>query len=180
MVGGLWTSADACRNLKIGVGQTILSAQICRFPPAWLSTWLSNDGPKRQAGTAQVGLVLAAANDWLAIENDRTHIAVYRAVENGFAKMRPDAKGISMAVDPIGRELVSGDYFSADRLDVVAMMPVEAVPTLYSRMSDVFAWLSIAALVGLVARAILGRRKAVIVPGPEPMEAPLPVAWNDI
>jgi apolipoprotein N-acyltransferase len=114
----------------------------------------------RQAGLAQAGLVLAAANDWLAIENDHTHIAVYRAVENGFAMMRPDAKGVSLAVDPLGRELVSGEYFSTDRLDVVAMMPVQAVPTLYSRIGDVFAWLSIAALVGLVARAVFGRRTA--------------------
>ena len=131
-----------------------------------------------QAAWAQVGLLLAPANDWPAIKYDHTHEAVYRAVENGFSMMRPDAKGVSLAVDPFGRELASADYYTTDRLDLVAMMPVQAVPTLYSRIGDVFAWLAIAALVGLVARAIVGRPRAVLAPAPEPIpvEAPLPVA----
>jgi len=129
-----------------------------------------------QAGLAQVGLLLAPANDWLAIENDHTHIAVYRAVENGFAMMRPAAKGISVAVDPLGRELARGEYYSTDGLDLVAMMPVQAVPTLNSRIGDVFAWVSIAALVGLIARAIVRRPDAVSAPESEPVEVPLPVA----
>jgi len=111
----------------------------------------------RQAGLAQVGLVLAPANDWLAVENDHTDISVYRAVENGFSMMRPDAKGISLAVDALGRELARGQFYSTDRLDVVAMMPVQTVPTLYSRVGDVFAWLAIAALVGIVVRGIVAR-----------------------
>lgn len=103
----------------------------------------------RQAGLAQVGLLLAPANDWPAIENDHTHIAVYRAVENGFSMMRPDAKGISLAVDPFGRELAQGDYYSTDRLDIVAMMPVQAIPTLYSRIGDVVAYASILVVIAL-------------------------------
>ena len=71
--------------------------------------------------------------------------------------MRPDAKGISLAVDALGRELARGQYYSTDRLDVVAMMPVQTVPTLYSRVGDVFAWLAIAALVGIVVRGIVAR-----------------------
>jgi apolipoprotein N-acyltransferase len=125
---------------------------------------------------AQVGLVLAPANDWPAIKYDHPHLSVYRALENGFAMMRPNAKGVSLAVDPLGRELASADYYSTDRLDLVAMMPLQAVPTLYSRIGDVFAWLSIAGLVGLVARAVVRGPRAVSAPGSEPVEAPLPVS----
>jgi apolipoprotein N-acyltransferase len=107
-----------------------------------------------QAAWAQVGLVLAPANDWLAIKYDHTHEAVYRAV-NGFAMMRPDAKGISLAVDPLGRELASADYYTTDRLDIVAMMPIEAVPTLYSRIGDVFAYVSIVLVVILTLLAFV-------------------------
>jgi apolipoprotein N-acyltransferase len=103
----------------------------------------------RQAGLAGVGLVLAPANDWLSIENDHTHLTVFRAVENGFAMMRPDAKGISLAVDPLGRELAQGEYYAADSLDIVAMMPVQPLPTLYSRVGDVFAYVCILALIAL-------------------------------
>jgi apolipoprotein N-acyltransferase len=127
-----------------------------------------------QAAWAQVGLLLAPANDWPAVKYDHTHEAVYRAVENGFALMRPDAKGISLAVDPLGRELASADYYTSDGLDLVAMMPVQAVPTLYSRIGDVFAWLSIAVLVVFIAGAVVRRPHAAL--GAEPVEAPLPVS----
>ena len=55
------------------------------------------------------------------------------------------------------------------------MMPVQAVPTLYSRIGDVFAWLAIVALIGLTIGATFGRRTAIRVSGPESVEAPLPV-----
>jgi apolipoprotein N-acyltransferase len=58
-------------------------------------------------------------------------------------------------VDPFGRELASADYYdTAGGLDLVATMPVQAVPTLYSRIGDVFAWLAIVALIGITVRAI--------------------------
>jgi apolipoprotein N-acyltransferase len=130
----------------------------------------------RQAGLSQVGLVLAPANDWLAIENDHTHIAVFRAVENGFAMMRPDAKGISLAVDALGRELAQGEYYTTDRLDIVAMMPVQSLPTLYSRIGDLFAWLSLAGLVALIGVAIVRRPKAGEAGAAEQRGASLPVS----
>jgi hypothetical protein len=42
LVGGLWTSANASRNLKIGLAPPILSTKIRGSLPAWLSTWVSN------------------------------------------------------------------------------------------------------------------------------------------
>jgi apolipoprotein N-acyltransferase len=119
--------------------------------------------------------VLAPANDWPAVRYDHTHVAVYRAVENGFSMMRPDALGISLAVDPYGRELASADYYdTADGLDLVAMTPVQAVPTLYSRIGDVFAWLALAALVGLTIRAMFGTGPTLRISRPESVEAVQP------
>ncbi len=117
----------------------------------------------RQAGLAGVGLVLAPADDWPAIENDHAHISVYRAVENGFSLLRPTSKGISVAVDPLGRELASGEYYTTDRLAIVAAVPVQAVPTLYSRIGDVFAY---GCIIALVAAIVLGlaRRQPVKLP----------------
>ena len=79
-------------------------------------------------------------------------------------------------MDPYGRELTTADYFATDRSDIVAMMPVQAVPTLYSRIGDVFAWLGMVALVGLVAQALLRGPRPVGMPGSEPVKTPLPVA----
>jgi apolipoprotein N-acyltransferase len=55
------------------------------------------------------------------------------------------------------------------------MMPVQAVPTLYSRIGDVFAWLAIVALIGLTIRAIFGRRTTIRFSRPQSVEAPLPL-----
>lgn len=115
----------------------------------------------RQAGLASVGLILAPADDWLAIENDHAHEAVYRAVENGFSMVRPASKGLSLAVDPLGRELASGEYYSTDRLAIVAAVPVQALPTLYSRIGDVFAFASILALVALTALGFARQQRAI-------------------
>lgn len=120
----------------------------------------------RQAGLARVGLVLAPADDWLAIEKDHAAISVYRAVENGFSLLRPTSKGITLAVDPLGRELGKGEYYTTDRLSVVAAVPVVARPTLYSRIGDVFAYACITALFGLTVFA-LRRRRPVVSPVPE-------------
>lgn len=72
--------------------------------------------------------------------------------------MRPGAKGLSLAVDPFGRELAQGEYYSTDRLDIVAMMPVQAQPTLYSRIGDVVAYASILVLIALPALAFVPGR----------------------
>ncbi len=107
----------------------------------------------RQAGLAQVGLVLVPADDWLAIENDHANSAVYRAVENGFSMIRPTSKGISLTVDPLGRELARGEYYTTDRLAIVAEVPMQALLTLYSQIGDVFAY---ACIIALIAVTILG------------------------
>jgi len=114
----------------------------------------------RQAGLAKVGLMLVPADDWLAIENDHANSAVYRAIENGFSMIRPTSKGVSLAVDPLGRELARGEYYTTDRLTIVAEVPVQALPTLYSQIGDVFAYACILTLV-VVTIVRFVRRKRV-------------------
>jgi apolipoprotein N-acyltransferase len=119
----------------------------------------------RQAGLGQVGLVLVPADDWLAIENDHANSAVYRAIENGFSMIRPTSKGISLVVDPLGRELARGEYYTTDRLTIVAEVPVQALPTLYSQIGDVFAYAFIIALIAVTILGIL-RIQGVTVDSP--------------
>jgi apolipoprotein N-acyltransferase len=118
----------------------------------------------RHAGLAQVGLVMAPADDWLAIENDHAHISVYRAVETVFRCCAP-SKGVSLAVDPLGHELASGEYYTTDRLAIVAAMPVRSLPTLYSRICDLFVYGCILALIALVVLG-LARRQTTTAPLP--------------
>lgn len=117
----------------------------------------------RQAGLAQVGLMLVPADDWLAIENDHAISAVYRAIENGFSMIRPTSKGISLAVDPLGRELARGEYYTTDRLTIVAEVPVQALPTLYSQIGDVVAYACIFALFNVTILGFVRRRRVTVI-----------------
>jgi apolipoprotein N-acyltransferase len=74
--------------------------------------------------------------------------------------IRPTGKGISLAVDPLGRELARGEYYTTDRLTIVAEVPVQALPTLYSRIGDVFAYACIIALIAVTLSGFVGRRRA--------------------
>ena len=90
--------------------------------------------------------------------------------------VRPTGKGLSLAVDPLGRELAQGEYYTTDRLTIVAEIPVQALPTLYSRIGDLFAWLSLAGLVVLIGFAIARRPKASEAGAAEPSGEPLHVS----
>jgi apolipoprotein N-acyltransferase len=56
-----------------------------------------------QAGSAGVELLIAPADDWPAIREMHPRMAAFRAVEHGFALLRPASQGISTAVDARGR-----------------------------------------------------------------------------
>jgi apolipoprotein N-acyltransferase len=126
----------------------------------------------RQAGMAGVGLVLAPADDWLAIQDDHAHISAFRAVENGFSLLRPTSKGITLALDPLGRELARGEYYASDRLSVVAAVPIRAMPTIYSQIGDVFAYACVLAL-AVVTTLGVSRRRPGTAPLPELGQVPV-------
>ena len=62
------------------------------------------------------------------------------------------------ATDAEGRVLAASDYYTTGQQVMVAYVPTHGVRTIYSVSGDLFAWLCMAALVGLVALAIVERR----------------------
>jgi apolipoprotein N-acyltransferase len=104
----------------------------------------------RQAGRAQVDLLLVPASDWPAIKHLHHAQAVFRAVENGAAMVRATRWGLSAAVDPLGRTLaVMDDSLAGSQAAMAAQMPLVGVRTLYARVGDAFAWVCAAALLGV-------------------------------
>ncbi len=112
-----------------------------------------------QAGRARADLLLAPSNDWSDIDPLHTHMATFRAIENGFSLVRITGNGLSMAVDYEGRVLAAVDYFASGEQVMMAHVPVQGVTTIYSVIGDLFAWLSVAGLLGLIAWAV--KRKQV-------------------
>ena len=106
----------------------------------------------RQVGAADI--LFAPAADWPGIRDLHARMAATRAVENGFALFRIAGQGKSSLTTAYG-EVVRSQYHLAPEIKAfVATVPVQPVQTFYQAWGDVFAWLCLGSLLGLVA----GRR----------------------
>jgi apolipoprotein N-acyltransferase len=133
-------------------------------------------GSIRQAGQANVDIMLRPSNDWQAIDPYHTQVATFRAIENGFSLVTQTSNGLAMAVDDEGQVLSASDYFTTDPQVMVAYVPMQGVHTIYATIGDLFAWLSGAGLVVLIGVALARRRKAGEAGASEPSGEPLPVS----
>jgi apolipoprotein N-acyltransferase len=79
-------------------------------------------------------------------------------------------------VDYEGNVLASTDYFTSDPQVMVAYVPMQGVRTIYATIGDLFSWLSIAGLVGLIGFAFARRPKAGKAVEAAPSGEPLPVS----
>jgi apolipoprotein N-acyltransferase len=101
----------------------------------------------RQAGQAGADILLVPANDWQPVHVMHARAATFRAIENGVSLVRATGNGISIAVDDVGQELATADYYATDKLTMVADVPTHGLGALYPRLGDSFAYLCIAGLV---------------------------------
>jgi apolipoprotein N-acyltransferase len=65
--------------------------------------------------------------------------------------------GLSIAVDAQGHVLAATDFLTSDPQVMVASVPMQRVHTIYATIGDLFPWLSLVGLVGLIARGIARR-----------------------
>ena len=95
----------------------------------------------RQAGAADVDILLVPSSDWDSVAAWHAQQAPFRAVENGVAMVRPTRQGISLATDGQGRLLGhKADYFVADEQTLVVSVPTQGSDTLYASFGDAFAY----------------------------------------
>lgn len=100
----------------------------------------------RQAGVADADIIVAPSSDWREIDPHHSLMASFRGVENGASIVRPTHQGRSLASDYQGRVLAQVDHFQTTPHTMVANVPTEGVTTLYARLGDWLAWLSIIVL----------------------------------
>jgi apolipoprotein N-acyltransferase len=113
-------------------------------------------GIAAKAGALKADLVLDPANDWRAIDPWHTQMASFRAIEQGFNLVRETSDGLSAAYDYEGRRIAAADYFKTSDYAMISAVPTAGVRTIYSIAGDWFAWLCLAALLALAARALIG------------------------
>jgi len=113
----------------------------------------------RQAGQIGADILFAPSNDVAPFASSASVMATYRAIENGFSMVRPTGKGISLITDYQGRVLGSQDYFTASSGIMLTTVPTRGVRTIYGKIGDVFAYLSVTGLILLVGWALIRRRQ---------------------
>ncbi len=104
------------------------------------------------AGRGAAELMVAPSADWPEIAGMHARMARLRAVENGATLMRPTAGGLTIAVDPAGRE---ASWTDAGGVLFTELVPAR-VPTVYAVVGDLFAWLCVAAFLGLAGWFMFG------------------------
>jgi apolipoprotein N-acyltransferase len=121
-----------------------------------------NDFPTlvRKVGKAGADILLDPSADWEAINPYHTNIVAFRAIENGFSVVRTTARGLSAAYDYQGRTLATMDYFKTDDLIFTAYVPEKGITTIYAKIGDVFAWLSIIGLIAIPIWILIRKRKS--------------------
>jgi apolipoprotein N-acyltransferase len=107
-----------------------------------------------QAGRLGADIVLDPSNDWSAIDPLHTRMASFRAIEQGFNLVRQASGGLSAAFDYQGRRLAAVDDPLGTGPTMISEVPSKGVRTIYSRLGDWFAWLSMAVLLILIAKSL--------------------------
>lgn len=115
--------------------------------------------PARNYGRSGVGLMLVPAWDFNVDGFWHGHIAVMRAVEDGFSLVRSAKGGLLTVADNRGRIIAERPSHSAPFATLLAEVPVGHSDTLFLLLGDWFGWCSIAmAMLVLMQAARLGKR----------------------
>ncbi|MEO8065207.1 MAG: nitrilase-related carbon-nitrogen hydrolase [Pseudomonadota bacterium] len=114
----------------------------------------------RQYGQAGVQLLLVPAWDFVLDGRLHSRMALVRGVENGFAIARAAAAGRLTASDRYGRVIAEAATSRAVPVTLVADLGLRGGGTAYTRIGDLFAWVSIACAALLVGWR--SRRRTVL------------------
>jgi apolipoprotein N-acyltransferase len=117
----------------------------------------------RQLGKKNADILLLPSGDWKEVSPYHAQMAVVRAIENGTSMLRPVSGAVSIACDYNGSTIASRNYFDKGEKVVVAYLQTRGIRTPYSVIGDCFAWLCIAALLGIFVFCILKYERRVAV-----------------
>lgn len=114
--------------------------------------------PARSYGLADVGLMFTPAWDFQVDAFWHGHIAVMRAVEDGFSLVRSARHGFLTVADNRGRIVAETPSDSAPFATLLAHVPSGHSKTIFLLLGDWFGWFAIALALWAIARLFLRRR----------------------
>jgi apolipoprotein N-acyltransferase len=113
--------------------------------------------PARTYGQAGTGLVLAPAWDFLVDRFWHGHIAVMRAVEDGFSLVRSARNGLLTVTDNRGRVVAETATNTAPFATLLATVPTGHSRTLFLSLGDWFGWCSAILLLCVLVQLMRGQ-----------------------
>lgn len=117
----------------------------------------------RRYAARGVGLVLVPAWEFGGDEVWHGHMALMRAVEDGFTLARTAKQGLLTVSDDRGRIIAESSTSPLREFTtLLATVPVRHDPTLYERWGDWFAWLDLALSAALLLSFLQKKNKAAI------------------
>ena len=110
----------------------------------------------RQAAQDNVDIMLSPSYDW-----PKSPVPWYllSTVENGFSFVRPTYNGFTYAADYHGNVLATMDSDETEDGIMYADVPTKGVKTLYPHIGDIFGWICVLGLLGLIVFSIINRKK---------------------
>ena len=96
-------------------------------------------------------VLLAPSGDWPAIKELHMHMALLRAVEQGFSMVRPANHGLTVVADYQGRILGRMDHYTTSDRRLSALVPKRGTTTVYRRTGDALPWACMALTVIFLA-----------------------------
>lgn len=96
------------------------------------------DFPQHLSQADKVDILLVPSNDWKAIDPWHTHMARFRAIEQGFNMVRHTSNGLSVGTNYTGRVISEMDHYSDNEKILITHLPTRGVTTLYSIIGDTF------------------------------------------
>jgi len=146
-----------------GAALTLFKARSKPAEPPWgvaICKDFDFTAPARDYGRAGVGLMLAPAWDFRVDGFWHGHIAVMRAVEDGFSLVRAARGGLLTVADDRGRIVAETASNAAPFAILLATVHTGHDQTLFLKFGDWFAWCAIALLATVVARGVILSKRA--------------------
>ena len=119
----------------------------------------------RDYGAGGVRLMLVPAWDFRVDARFHAEMAVVRSVENGFAMVRAAADGLLTVTDADGRWIAERATSNDQPVTLVAEIGLISARTVYTRIGDLFAWLTVAGSALLAVVRLRPRRFCVAADG---------------
>ena len=107
---------------------------------------------------AGVDIVALPSSDWRGIDPLHTKMAAFRAIEQGHSILRSTRLGLSAAITPYGEMSSQMSSFDQNNKIMMAKLPAKSIRTLYSYVGDILVYLSIAYLLFLIGKVLIGKR----------------------